>query len=103
MTTFTLHVHSFVDLITNSSSELFAAANDRTLETVRAIINATLKAGGSTKCCDDLVLLKLVPGDPFDEGTTTNVVCVAKAEGTEEMAQLITGLKDSFGEERVQC
>lgn len=46
MTTFTICIHSFIDLITNSSSESFVAANDRTLEAVRKIINATLKAGG---------------------------------------------------------
>ena len=102
MTSFTLRIHSFVDLITNSSSELFTAANQRTIETVRAIINQTLKVGGSTKCCDDLVLLTLVPGD-YDEGITTNIRCVAKAEGTKELARLIDGLKDSFGQELVQC
>lgn len=102
MTTFTICIHSFVDLITNSSSESFVAANDRTLEAVRKIINATLKAGGSTKCCDDLVLLKLEPGD-YNEGTTTNIKCVPKAEGTEELAKLIDGLKSSFGRETVMC
>ena len=102
MTTFTICIHSFVDLITNSSSESFVAANDRTLETVRKIVNATLKAGGSTKCCDDLVLLKLEPGD-YNEGTTTNIRCVPKAEGTGELAKLIDGLKSSFGRETVMC
>ena len=102
MTAFTIRIHSFVDLITNSSSELFAAANDRTLETVRKIINAPLKVGGSTKCCDDLVPLKLEPGD-YNEGTTTNIKCVSKAEGTEELARLIDGLKSSFGRENVMC
>lgn len=100
MTSFTLRIHSFVDLITNSSSELFIAANNQTLTTVRAIINETLKLGGSAKCCDDLVLLTLVPGD-FSDGTTTNIRCVAKAEGTEEIARLIDGLKGSFGREMV--
>ncbi len=102
MTFFTIRIHSFVDLITNSSSESFVAANERTLETVRKIINETLKAGGSTKTCDDLVLLKLEEGN-YDEGTTTNIRCVAKVEGTEELAKLITGLKDSFGQETVMC
>lgn len=47
-------VHSFVDLITNSSSEIFTSATEATVQTVKDIIAGILKTAGSKKTADDL-------------------------------------------------
>lgn len=44
MTTLTIPIHSFVDLITNSSSEVFVCATEKTISTIHEAINHILKA-----------------------------------------------------------
>ncbi len=47
-------VHSFVDVITNSSSEVFVSADEKTVEAVKDLIDNLLIGVGSDKRCDDL-------------------------------------------------
>jgi phage terminase Nu1 subunit (DNA packaging protein) len=47
-------VHSFVDLITNSSSEVFITADENTVAAVRQLIDSLLKVAGSTKTSREL-------------------------------------------------
>lgn len=54
MKTITFKIHSFVDLITNSSSEVFIAASKSTVDTVKEIVNTLLKQSNSSATCDDL-------------------------------------------------
>jgi hypothetical protein len=49
-----INIHSFVDLITNSSSEIFVCASDKTITAVKSIINNVLLLGGSKITADDL-------------------------------------------------
>jgi hypothetical protein len=53
-------VHSFVDLITNSSSEIFSSATDGTVTAAKDLINKVLAAGKSEKTCSDLFKVKLL-------------------------------------------
>lgn len=59
MNKITVIIHSFVDLITNSSSEIFISATDKTLKAVKDIIN-NLTDGK----CDELFDVALV----YDKG-----------------------------------
>jgi len=52
-------LHSFVDLITNSSSEIFVQAHDKTIVAVKEVINNLLKGVGSDKTADDLFTIEL--------------------------------------------
>ena len=54
MHTLVVPVHSFVDLITNSSSEIFVSANKGTVTAVKKLVNNLIIAGGGTKTCDEL-------------------------------------------------
>jgi hypothetical protein len=54
-----ISIHSFVDLITNSSSEIFSSAGDATVNAVKEIVNNILAAGGSLAKCNDLFNVKL--------------------------------------------
>ena len=47
-------IHSFVDVITNSSSEIYVSADKNTVSAVKSIINNLLKGVGSDKTSDDL-------------------------------------------------
>ena len=47
-------VHSFVDTITNSSTEIYVSATEKTIETLKKIVNDTLAIAGSTLSCKDL-------------------------------------------------
>ena len=49
-----------VDLITNSSSEIFISADEKTIEAIKGIINDVLKAGGSQVTADQMFDFALV-------------------------------------------
>ena len=48
-----ISTHSFVDLITNSSSELFVCNGDKSVETVKEIVNQIFKEGLSEELLDE--------------------------------------------------
>lgn len=54
MSSIYIPIHSFSDLITNSSSETYVCATDSTEKCVKDIINSLLKFAGSTQTADDL-------------------------------------------------
>lgn len=49
-----LKTHSIIDVITNSSTEIFISSNNKTIEVAKEFINSLLKATGSKKEADDL-------------------------------------------------
>ncbi len=55
-------IHSIVDLITNSSSELFVTSTNDTPAAATALINDFLKLSGSNKTSTDLFNIKTVYG-----------------------------------------
>ena len=71
-------IHSFVDLITNSSSEIYIYASESTIKAVKGLINNLLSGVGSDKTADDLFTFDIgtevdnpipykdrKPGDPY--------------------------------------
>ena len=65
-----IRLHSYVDLITNSSSTIYVYDPDTNL--IKNIINAILKVGGSTKTCDDLFNI-IVSIDGIDDIVSSNL------------------------------
>jgi hypothetical protein len=59
MKTIKLNIHSFVDLITNSSTTIYVQVHDKTIGLVEELINYFLKQGGSKKTASDLFEFKL--------------------------------------------
>lgn len=57
---FKIKIHSFVDLITNSSTEIFVRADEKTIQTVKDLIDTLLKLGNSNLKADDLFEFQLV-------------------------------------------
>jgi len=56
---YVLTIHSFVDLITNSSTEIYVAAGDKTVKAVKEIINNILALAKSDLTCDDLFTVEI--------------------------------------------
>jgi hypothetical protein len=62
-----LHIHSFVDVITNSSSEVFVSASEKTIGVVKSIIQVFLNQAKITESVDELFDVKLVYRDYRDD------------------------------------
>ena len=60
-------IHSFVDLITNSSTEIYIQAKQKTVDTVKAIVNHLLAQQNSSYTVDDLFDISLVNTTLEDE------------------------------------
>lgn len=52
-------MHSFVDIITNSSTEIYVAATNKTIKTLKSLIDNLLKLGKSKSTCDDLFTIEI--------------------------------------------
>ena len=53
-------VHSFVDVITNSSSEIFVAADKSTITAIKKLVENLITAAGGTQTADELFTFDLV-------------------------------------------
>jgi hypothetical protein len=81
-TEYTFPLHSFVNLITNSSSEIFVEATKATKKSVQEIVDLLLKEGGSTKTCADVFQISLI----IPKGTY-NPNWEEDAEGDEDVSE----------------
>lgn len=54
-----IKIHSFIDIITNSSTEIFVQASQKTIDNIKLLIDNILAIGGSQLKCDDIFLLSL--------------------------------------------
>jgi len=89
-------IHSFVDLITNSSSELFICADKNTILGIQKIVNSLLKVAGSALTFDDLFVAELVEGETYSDYPVAGVVVTAKNPDLAETAKILSGLTDLF-------
>jgi hypothetical protein len=60
ITTLLIPIHSLVDVITNSSSEIFVQADKSTVNTIKKLVTTLLAAAGATITADDLFTFELV-------------------------------------------
>lgn len=60
MASIIIPVHSVIDVITNSSSEVFVTAHKKTIEIVKEIINVYLKDACYAETADELFDIELV-------------------------------------------
>lgn len=61
---YVVDVHSFLDLVTNSSTEIFISANEATVKALKDLVNNILKAGGSAVTADMMFDFTLAVEDP---------------------------------------
>jgi len=60
MKTLIIPIHSFIDVITNSSSEVFITSDEKTIAAVYALVDNILKFAGSTKNSAELFDIVIV-------------------------------------------
>jgi hypothetical protein len=53
-TQLSIPIHSFVDIITNSSTEIFVTASERTITSIKELVDCILKGAGSSLRATDL-------------------------------------------------
>ncbi len=85
-----ISIHSWIALITNSSSEIFVSANEKTLAMVKDIINKTLKLGDSNKTVDDLFTVNLVYGplESWQDGGPCEEMDYLSPEGSAKFEEI---------------
>jgi len=93
-----LNVHSFNDVITNSSSEIFVNCNNKTIEAVKTLINYFLEKGGSTKKADDLFVFKTVADNARDHTTLKSEICleIITKNNAKEVINLTNEIRNAF-------
>jgi len=91
-------IHSFNDVITICSSEIFVNCNNKTIEAIKTLINYLLEKGGSTKKADDLFVFKIVIDRAQDHLTLSSEICleVITKNNAEEVINLTREIKNAF-------
>ena len=59
MTEITLKIHSFIDIITNSSTEIYIQASNNTIKSIKTLVDSILSIGDSKLKCDEIFTFKL--------------------------------------------
>ncbi len=92
MKTLRIPIHSFVDLITNSSTEIYIQADESTISGIKDIVNGILLAAKSELKADDLFSFDLIA-----KHNETNVLVTAK-EGVNvgSADRILSGLTNLF-------
>ena len=97
-----LRVHSFIDVITNSSTEIYVEATSNTVQSVKTLINSLFSLAGSKLICDDVFIISLEDRDgnsDYDFKSTDLLVEVKENMTSEEAkiaARILSGLTDIF-------
>lgn len=101
MKTFKVKFHSFINLITNSSTEFFVDFSNSLLP-CKEMINEILKVFGVTdKNCDDLFDIKL--SDYVEGEEVAELLITAKDEKFENLAKLIKKFLESGENIEIMC
>jgi hypothetical protein len=92
MKTLKISIHSVIDLITNSSTEIFTDYSN-SVEPLKEFLNEILKACGVNKSCDEVFEIEL--DDIDDEYIPATLNIHAKDEKFENVVKLLEKFLDS--------
>lgn len=96
-----IRIQSIVDVITNSSTEIYVVATDYTLDRIKDIVNAVLEIGESDLTADDLFTFELEDEPDDEDGSYSGYYncgykITPKKEQYEKAAKLLSGLENIF-------
>ena len=97
--TFKINIHSIIDVITNSSTEIFVTAKADSERYTKELIDLILKEGGSDKSCDDLFVVNYIPDD-YDE-QPAGLTLTAKSSGV--TVDVVSALQNIIAAEEFPC
>jgi hypothetical protein len=101
----TIPFHSFVDVITNSSTQIYVKAGDNTIKALKELVDNILKSGNSQATSDDLFEISLAELDEYqqereDSGEYYSKSLVVKSkqgiESSEAAAKVLSNLTNLF-------
>ena len=93
----TVNLHSFVDLITNSSTEIFVEASQSTIDAVKEVVDNLLEVAGSDLKADDLFEFELGEKEGWDYYVDRSLKVTAKNPDCERTAKILSNLTGLFG------
>jgi hypothetical protein len=113
-------LHSFSDIITNSSTEIFTTCTENSVELIKKFINTILKEAGSDKTADDLFtirnyntkevyeqgdIMEIINYDDleFNNVTNSNKVSIEIIPKSQENKDLASLLYSMFESEEYTC
>ena len=86
MKSLNITIHSFVDVITNSSTEVYIHADGGTVSAVKELVDNILDGAGSTYRFDDLFVIELrrngIIVTPKSDGDVPNLSKITEASST---------------------
>ena len=92
-----IFIHSFIDVITNSSTESYVGAHEGSIKYIKEVINGILEiAGVRDKNVDDLFEIKVVTFD-----TSCNRECWFEAQDDEK--HIYSNVSEYSHEEKMEC
>lgn len=91
-----IKIQSFVDIITNSSTEVFAIADNGTVEHFKKLVNSLMNLSNSELKAEDMFNFQL---DAIEDEYTykCDLIVTPKAPEFNEAAKLLESLIDSYG------
>ena len=101
-TSVVIPIHSFVDVITNSSSEIFVAADQSTVKAIKKLVENLIAATGGTSTADDLFTFELVTlcyNHKYDEVYLTASEIKAKRKELDEIQE---NAEEKYTEQQVE-
>jgi len=80
-------IHSFIDVITNSSTEIYVRPQKNAIGAMKDLVDKLLKASGSDKSADELFEFKLIPPESYKEVWMDDFMCDVNPEASEKEAE----------------
>lgn len=92
-------IHSFIDIITNSSTEIFVAANNNTVKNIKNLVDSLLSISKSELTFDDLFTIELIDQNSYHDyykETCVSVKPINKDIETKVVSDILSNLTDLF-------
>jgi len=84
-----LNVHSFVDVITNSSTEIYIQVGQHTVDFIKRIVDGILKVAKSELTAEDMFIFDISDEDDNWNGMSDSYLTVTPKEGMSDNVKTI--------------
>jgi len=97
-------IHSIIDVITNSSTEIYTNTHSKSIEYAKDLINEILDAAGSDKTADDLFEFEIIEDEEHDPNdwncmSAENTLKITSKGDSEKPLNLLNKLQNIFSQE----
>lgn len=89
-------IHSFIDVITNSSTEIYVSTHDKSIELMKEFINEIMKSTGHPFEFDDYFEIYIEKDEHYDDFGTKNLMIKSKNKEAENLNHKMSRIFDIF-------